>query len=73
MLMCRLFYLLFSSAHSLKDRTLIEEICVFRLHKEPASLTHKQRNRVQLRNAWEHLRGFDENVTVEIFDGGRDA
>ena len=70
--MCRLLYVWFG-AHALKDHTLIEELCVFRLHKEPASLMHKQRNRVQLGNAREHSRGIYENVAVEIFDGGRDA
>lgn len=43
--MRRLLYVRFS-AHSLKDRTLIEELCVFRLYKETTSLAHKQRNSV---------------------------
>jgi len=39
---CRLLYVWFG-AKPLKDHILIEELCVFRLDKERASLTHEQR------------------------------
>ncbi len=69
---CRLLYVRFS-AQPLEDCVLIEELCVLRLYKEPTLLTHKQRSLIRLENARVHLRGFYENIAVEIFDGCRDA